>query len=110
LDVFVFPQLAGLGRSETARRYAIASRAEARAYFEHPLLGARLREGVKAVCALEGRSAHVIFGSPDDLKFRSSMTLFAEVAGEDGIFAAALRKYFDGRPDERTLEGLRASG
>jgi uncharacterized protein (DUF1810 family) len=103
---FVFPQIEGLGRSETARRYAIASRAQARAYLEHPLLGARLRECAQAVCALRGRSAHEVFGSPDDLKFRSSMTLFAEVASDEGIFKEALRKYFDGRPDELTLKAL----
>jgi uncharacterized protein (DUF1810 family) len=103
---FVFPQIEGLGRSETARRYAIASRAQARAYLEHPLLGARLRECAQAICALRGRSAHEVFGSPDDLKFRSSMTLFAEVASDEGIFKEALRKYFDGRPDELTLKAL----
>jgi uncharacterized protein (DUF1810 family) len=103
---FVFPQIEGLGRSETARRYAIASRAQARAYLAHPLLGARLRECAQTVCALRGRSVHEVFGSPDDLKFRSSMTLFAEVAGDEGIFKEALRKYFDGRPDELTLKAL----
>ena len=101
--MFVFPQLAGLGRSETARRYAIASRAEARAYFEHPLLGARLREGVKAVCALEGRSAHAIFGSPDDLKLRSSMTLFSAIPGSDPVFQQVLDKFFKGKADQQTM-------
>ena len=74
---FVFPQLAGLGRSDTARYYALASLEEARAYLAHPLLGPRLIECTNLVNAVEGRSAHQIFGSPDDLKFHSSMTLFA---------------------------------
>lgn len=103
---FVFPQAAGLGFSDMARRYAIASRAEAAAYLDHPLLGPRLVACAQTVCRLEGRSAHDIFGSPDDLKFRSSMTLFAEVAQDERAFAEALRKYFDGRPDDATLRAL----
>ena len=103
---FVFPQVAGLGRSETARHFAIASRAEAAAYLAHPLLGARLRECTRAVNALEGISAHDVFGTPDDLKFHSSMTLFAAVAPEDPVFAEALAHYFGGRPDPATLERL----
>jgi uncharacterized protein (DUF1810 family) len=102
---FIFPQVAGLGFSAMARRYAIASRLEARAYLKHPILGPRLIACTNNVCQVEGRSAHQIFGSPDDLKFRSSMTLFA-AAAEDGIFAEALRKYFDGQPDEATLKAL----
>jgi uncharacterized protein (DUF1810 family) len=102
---FVFPQVAGLGFSAMARRYAIASKFEAQAYLAHPILGPRLIACAGAVCAVEGRSAHQIFGSPDDLKFRSSMTLFAAIA-EDAIFAEALRKYFGGRPDEATLQAL----
>ena len=102
---FIFPQVAGLGFSAMARRYAIASRREAEAYLQHPLLGPRLIACTRAVLAVEGRSAHQIFGSPDDLKFRSSITLFDAVA-PDGTFAEALRKYFDGRPDEATLEAL----
>ena len=102
---FIFPQVAGLGFSAMAQRYAIGSKLEAEAYLAHPLLGPRLIACARAVLAVEGRSAHQIFGSPDDLKFRSSITLFDAVA-PDGIFAEALRKYFDGRPDEATLEAL----
>jgi len=104
---FVFPQLAGLGLSPTAQRYAIGSLEEARAYLDHPLLGPRLRECSAAVNAVEGRSAHQIFGSPDDLKFRSSMTLFRETAPDEPIFQEALDRYFPGEPDPRTLELLR---
>ena len=102
---FIFPQIAGLGFSAMARRYAIASRLEAQAYLNHAVLGPRLIACTRAVCRVEGRSAHQIFGSPDDLKFRSSMTLFAAVA-EDGIFVEALRKYYGGQPDEATLQAL----
>jgi uncharacterized protein (DUF1810 family) len=102
---FVFPQLKGLGRSATAQHYGIASKAEAQAYWAHPLLGARLRECTELVLAVEGRSAHEIFGSPDDLKFRSCMTLFAQATGEP-LFTRALQKYCDGRPDEATLRLL----
>ena len=102
---FIFPQVAGLGFSAMAQRYAIGSKLEAEAYLAHPLLGPRLIACARAVLAVEGRSAHQIFGSPDDLKFRSSMTLFATVAPER-IFAEALRKYFDGQPDEATLKAL----
>src|SRR3954468_12248130 len=77
---YIFPQLAGLGRSATARRYAIESLEEARAYLEHPLLGPRLIACAAAVCEIEGRSAYEIFGSPDDLKLHSSATLFARVS------------------------------
>jgi uncharacterized protein (DUF1810 family) len=100
---FVFPQIAGLGRSETARHYAIASLAEARAYLAHPLLGSRLRECSALVLAVTGRSAQEILGAPDDLKFRSSMTLFAKADPAAEVFRACLEKYFDGRPDAATL-------
>jgi uncharacterized protein (DUF1810 family) len=100
---FVFPQFAGLGSSSTAQRYAIASLDEARAYLAHPILGPRLRECVAALLAVEGRSAADIFGFPDDLKLRSSMTLFAEAADDPAAFEAVLDRYYDG-PDERTLE------
>jgi uncharacterized protein (DUF1810 family) len=103
---FIFPQAAGLGFSEMARLYAIASRKEAAAYLGHPILGPRLVACAQAVCRIEGCSAHDIFASPDDFKFRSSMTLFAEVAADEGIFAEASRKYFDGRPDDATLKAL----
>lgn len=102
---FVFPQLAGLGRSAMAERYAISGRDEARAYLAHPVLAARLRECAEAVLAHQGRSAHDIFGSPDDLKFRSSMTLFAEIGGGEP-FAAALARFFGGMPDQATLRLL----
>lgn len=102
---FVFPQLRGLGRSATAQHYGLASAAEARAYWAHPLLGRRLAECTELVLAVDGRSAHEIFGSPDDLKFRSAMTLFAQATGAP-LFARALLKYFDGRPDPRTLDLL----
>jgi uncharacterized protein (DUF1810 family) len=102
---FVFPQIGGLGTSAMSRLYAIGSRDEARAYLAHPLLGARLREYTALTLGVEDRTAHEIFGSPDDLKFRSSMTLFAAVAEGEMIFDAALRKYFPGG-DARTLEIL----
>jgi uncharacterized protein (DUF1810 family) len=107
---FVFPQIAGLGLSPTAQRYAIASLDEARAYLGHPLLGARLREATTAVNGLAGRTAHEIFGSPDDLKFRSSMTLFREAARDEPLFTAALDKYFLGEPDAATLVKLAGVG
>jgi uncharacterized protein (DUF1810 family) len=103
---FVFPQIAGLGRSETARFYAIRSRAEAEAYVAHPVLGQRLVECTRLVNAVDGASAEQIFGSVDAVKFRSSMTLFAAVAPEQIEFADALRKYFGGAADEATLERL----
>lgn len=99
---YVFPQLSGLGRSVTARRYALASADEARAYLAHPLLGSRLRECTEAVLAVTGRSAGEIFGYPDDLKFRSSMTLFAQLTSEP-LFGEALRRYYRGEPDPQTL-------
>jgi uncharacterized protein (DUF1810 family) len=103
---FVFPQIAGLGHSPTAQFYTLSSLAEAKAYLDHALLGDRLRECTSLVLAIEGRTANAVFGSPDDLKFRSSMTLFAETAGETSLFAAALDRYFDGAPDRRTLDIL----
>jgi len=107
---FVFPQLRGLGESPTSRRFAIASLAEARAYLEHPLLGPRLLECTRLVNAVESRSLTEIFGFPDELKFRSCMTLFAAAGGPDqALFDAALRKYCGGMPDERTLALLTPS-
>jgi uncharacterized protein (DUF1810 family) len=103
---FVFPQLEGLGHSPMARRFAIASREEAEAYLAHPILGARLRECTRLVNAIEGRGIEEIFGYPDYLKFRSSMTLFAQAASDDRIFTDALRKYFAGEYDPLTLERL----
>ena len=104
---FVFPQLRGLGRSATALRFGLASRAEAEAYWRHPLLGPRLKEGSELVLAVADRSALQIFGPPDDLKFCSSMTLFEAVAPDEAAFARALEKYFGGERDSRTLELLR---
>jgi uncharacterized protein (DUF1810 family) len=103
---FIFPQMRGLGRSETASYYGIASRAEAEAYLAHPVLGPRLRECTRLVNLVEGRSIDQIFGYPDNLKFRSSMTLFAATASENQIFKDALEKYFAGQPDPRTIELL----
>ena len=103
---FIFPQIAGLGSSAMARRYAIRSLAEAQAYLAHPLLGERLRTCTRAANAWEGRSAHALVGAPDDVKFRSSMTLFAQADPDDPDFARALSIYFEGRPDPLTLERL----
>ena len=103
---FVFPQIAGLGRSQMSQRYAIDSREEAEAYLEHPVLGPRLRECTEIVNGLDGRSANDVFGSPDDLKFRSSMTLFDAVAADPAPFRTALQRYYDGAPDRKTLRLL----
>lgn len=103
---FIFPQIAGLGHSDMAQRYALASGDEAAAYLAHPLLGARLRECASIVASLDGRTAEDIFGHPDDLKFRSSMTLFADVAPDEGVFQACIDKYFDGEADDATLARL----
>lgn len=103
---FAFPQLRSLGRSETARFYGIASRSEAEAYWRHPLLGARLKHCTQLVLGVRGRTLHDIFGSPDDLKFRSSMTLFAEVAPEEPAFSEAIEQFCDGVADPLTLARL----
>lgn len=103
---FIFPQLAGLGHSPTARFYALASAAEARAYLANPLLGDRLREAVAAMLAHRGRRPEDILGGIDALKFRSSMTLFQAVADDPAPFAEALAAFYDGARDERTLELL----
>ena len=105
---FVFPQLAGLGSSSMAQRFAIASLAEARAYLAHGVLGPRLRECTQLLMNSQGETISRILGSPDDLKFRSCMTLFAKVAGSPEAFDAALEKFFDGEPDPKTLERLGA--
>ncbi len=104
---FVFPQLAGLGHSATARFYALSGLAEARAYLAHPVLGERLTACTRLVNALAGRSAHEIFGMPDDMKFRSCMTLFARAAVDPAAFDTALARYYEGVPDEATLRLLR---
>jgi uncharacterized protein (DUF1810 family) len=103
---FVFPQIGGLGSSPMARRYAIASLAEAKAYLDHPVLGPRLREYTRLVIAIEDRSIGAIFGHPDDVKFRSSMTLFARAVPDDPIFAEAIAKYFPEGFDQATLDRL----
>jgi uncharacterized protein (DUF1810 family) len=103
---FIFPQIQGLGHSQMASQYAISSREEATAYLQHPILGPRLRECTRLVNLIEGRSIGQIFGYPDDLKFRSSMTLFAHATSENQIFTDALDKYFGGESDRLTLERL----
>ncbi|XYH97857.1 DUF1810 domain-containing protein [Sorangium sp. So ce1128] len=100
---FIFPQLRGLGHSAMARRYGIASKAEAEAYLQHPTLGPRLLECTRLVNQIAGRSLYDIFDSPDDMKFCSSMTLFARAAPDEATFLAALDKYCGGEPDPRTL-------
>ncbi|MBI5255099.1 MAG: DUF1810 domain-containing protein [Burkholderiales bacterium] len=100
---FVFPQCKGLGRSATAQHYGIASRAEALAYWQHPLLGPRLREATALMLAVPQRSALQILGTPDDLKFASSMTLFEQVAPEEPLFAQALARFCGGQRDVMTL-------
>jgi uncharacterized protein (DUF1810 family) len=104
---FIFPQFQGLGRTDTADYYAIKSLPEARAYLRHPVLGTRLVECTGIVNGLGGRSALQIFGHPDDVKFRSSMTLFELVSGSPSEFATALEKYYAGERDVRTLELVR---
>jgi uncharacterized protein (DUF1810 family) len=101
---FIFPQMAGLGSSAMARRYAIASLAEAEAYLSHPVLGSRLTECVQLVNAVEGRTAEEILGHPDDWKLRSCLTLFLQVAPEHKVFKGALDKYYGGAFDLKTLE------
>ena len=103
---FVFPQIQGLGHSDMARRYAIESLAEARAYLAHPVLGSRLRACCQILLELETTSALEVFGTPDDLKLRSSMTLFGEASAPGSVFDAVLQKYFGGQKDSRTLERL----
>lgn len=103
---FVFPQIAGLGYSAMAQRYAVRSRPEAVAYLAHPVLGQRLRECTRLVNAVDGKDINTILGTPDDMKFKSSMTLFAKVAPDSADFVSALRKYFGGEFDEATLERL----
>ena len=106
---YIFPQLRGLGHSATSYEYGIASRSEAEAYAAHPLLGARLRDCTQLVILIQGRSIEQIFGYPDDLKFRSSMTLFARTASENDIFLEALQQYFAGKPDPLTIRLLAES-
>jgi len=103
---FVFPQVAGLGQSEMSRRYAIGSLEEARAYLNHPVLGARLLECTALANDVQGRSAYELFGSPDDMKFQSSMTLFALARPRERLFRQALDRFYAGTPDHATLTAL----
>ncbi len=104
---FIFPQIEGLGASETAKFYAISNLEEAKAYLAHPVLGKHLTEIAEAVMKIDGKSAKEIFGTPDDLKLRSSMTLFSKVKNTSPIFRDVLEKYFDGLDDPRTIELLK---
>jgi len=106
---YIFPQIEGLGLSPMSRQYAIKGAAEARAYLDHPVLGPRLNECATVVYGISGRTALGIFGAPDDMKLRSSATLFASVSG-GGIFEQLIQKYFEGKHDEKTLEKLRSTG
>ena len=103
---FIFPQLDGLALSATSRRFSISGVQEARAYLEHPVLGPRLHECAEAIVAIEGRSASEILGSPDDLKLRSSATLFAAVLPPGSVFERLIAKYYDGVSDSRTTDLL----
>ena len=106
---FIFPQLKALGRSPVAKHYGLENAAEALAYWQHPVLGQRLLECTALTLAHRSRSVHDIFGSPDDLKFRSHMTLFAKVAPDEPVFGQALACFFGEKPDGATLELLRVS-
>ena len=100
---FIFPQIAGLGQSAISIRFAIGSMDEAKAYLGHAVLGPRLKECARLTLDVEGRTAREIFGPVDEMKFRSSMTLFAKAAQEEGVFQRCLDKYFAGKPDPATL-------
>jgi uncharacterized protein (DUF1810 family) len=101
---YIFPQVAGLGYSETSRYYAIRDVHEAQAYLDHPVLGPRLVEISEALLGLETTDPHAVFGSPDDMKLKSSMTLFAALPGSNPVFQAVLDKFFSGKKDEKTLQ------
>lgn len=103
---YIFPQIAGLGFSSTSVFYAIKSKAEAESYLAHPVLGTRLIEISKAVLEIEGKTANEIFGSPDDMKLKSSMTLFGALDDTNPVFQKVLDKYYDGAQDRKTLELL----
>jgi len=104
---FIFPQLKDLGKSAMAKHYGLASAQEARDYLAHPVLGARLLECTRLILALRNADAREIFGTPDDLKLRSCMTLFDAVAPEQGVFGQALQTFFEGKPDQATLQLLK---
>lgn len=101
---FIFPQISGLGHSETARYYAIKDIKEAELYLRHPVLGKRLTNISKVLLKIQGKSAREIFGKPDDLKLRSCMTLFGALENTDPVFQEVIDRYFDGQKDEKTLE------
>lgn len=103
---FIFPQIAGLGHSPAAQEFAIASADEAAAYLAHPVLGPRLRECSQLVLEIDDKQVEDIFDPPDDRKFHSSMTLFSEVAPDEAVFQDCINKYFDGEPDQATLDRL----
>ena len=103
---FIFPQLKGLGHSPIARHYGLDSRDEALSFWQHPILGSRLKACTQLVLAQSNATARDIFGSPDDLKFKSSLTLFAQVAPEEPVFKQALTRFFGGKLDESTLKLL----
>ncbi|MFI5158295.1 MAG: DUF1810 domain-containing protein [Sphingobacteriales bacterium] len=105
---FIFPQIQGLGFSETSRYYAIQDLHEAKAYLNHPILGARIIDICTELLKLDGHNASEVFGSPDDLKLKSSMTLFASVRGANPVFQSVLEKFFGGEKDKRTLQLLTA--
>jgi len=107
---FIFPQFDGLGLSATSKHYAIQSVAEAEAYLSHPILGPRLVECALALLRLETRTAFDVFGSPDDMKLRSSATLFAHVSRDASVFHRLIERFFHGEPDERTLGLIRDAG
>jgi uncharacterized protein (DUF1810 family) len=101
---YIFPQVAGLGYSETSKYYAIQDVQEAQAYLDHSVLGPRLIEICEALLSLKTSDPHVVFGSPDDMKLKSSMTLFATLPATDPVFQAVLDKFFSGKKDEKTLQ------
>lgn len=103
---FIFPQVAGLGNSSMAVRYAINSREEAQAYLDHPVLGTRLRQCASTLLAVQGKTANEIMGFPDDLKLKSSMTLFAALPSADPLFQQVLDRYYGGELDDKTLKIL----
>jgi len=107
---YIFPQVAGLGESSTAQQYAIQSRDEALAYLEHKELGPRLHECTQTLLQIEDRDIEDVMGFPDDLKLRSSMTLFAEISPSDSVFQKVLDRYFGGRTDQKTLAYLDRQG
>ena len=106
---YIFPQFAGLGFSAISQRYAIRSAAEARAYLNHHILGARLIQCIEVLLAIDGRSAHEIFGSPDEMKLKSCATLFASVTPKGSVFERLLDKYFQGERDQQTLNLMGAA-